>query len=580
MPSRILTPKNALKPNNPPNNTPTATNMMIMRLVMNATPYDSSFSVCGFRGKEALPLALPPAAAERLEQRRGVRVARRLRLNQPDLRLLVLSLRIEEREIARRAELQLLGRHVEAFARGGLGVRLRLERDRVELQGKQHVGDVLERAEDGLLILREGLVVGGFCAALSRLELSCVKNRLKQARAEVPDLRAWIAEQLGAPGRGPAEASAQGQLRKHERLRDADACIRLMQYGFRRSDVRPLAHEVRGQADREVLRQPERRKIELGQARLVRKLADQDRKLIAGLGEGLLERRQVRARLRKLRALREHVPTREGAELKLLLDQLRLAVLRIDDVARRADLLAQRRLAECGGRDVPRQRKVGGLELKALEVYARLQRLELAPRATRHVDGIGHVDRGVVEIEDGAGDRRIAERRAGNALAPRRQAYVDARVEHRVLGVQVLLGLAERGLRGGETRMAAERSAHQPVELGRTEKRPPFGGDLCPHLEALRLSAAHWRCFRPLRLRPFGVNAHRGGDGRVVVGAHRTGGERSGRRGDRKAAERKVRGHLFSLACLPASFGSRPTTRARTASRNWRCVLACPPEPP
>src|SRR5437867_994549 len=330
-------------------------------------------------------IAAPPSSSERLEQRRGVRVARRLRLNQTDLRLLVLPLRIEEREIARRAELELLDRHVEAFARGGLGIRLRLERDRVELQGKQHVGDVLERGEDGLLVLREGLVVRCLRAALPRLELPCVKNRLKEARADVPDLCA-CAEQLGAPGRGPAEASTQGQLRKHERLSDADACIRLMQNGFRRADVRALAHEVRGQADREILRQLEHRKIELGEPRVVRKFADEYGKLIAGLREGLLERRQVRARLRKLRALREHVRTRERAERKLLLDQLQLAFLRIDDIARRADLLAQRRLAECGGRDVPRQRKVGGLELKALEVYARLQRLELAPRATRHVD--------------------------------------------------------------------------------------------------------------------------------------------------------------------------------------------------
>src|SRR5439155_11286665 len=249
---------------------------------------------------------LPPAAAQRLEERRGVRVARRLRLNQPDLRLLVLPLRIEEREIARRAELELLDRHVEAFARGGLGIRLRLERDRVERQGKQHVGDVLERAEDGLLILRKGLVVGGNGAALPRLELPCMKNRLKEARADIPDLRAWIEDAAGS-GRCGTVASAQGQLRKHERLRDADARVRLMQYGFRRADVRPLAHEVRGQADREILRQLERRKIELGKPRVVRKLADQDRKLIAGLREGLLERRQVRARLRELRALREHV---------------------------------------------------------------------------------------------------------------------------------------------------------------------------------------------------------------------------------------------------------------------------------
>jgi len=144
-------------------------------------------------GQEPFP-ALPPSSSERLEERRGVRVARRLRLNQTDLRLLVLPLRVEKREIARRAELELLGRHVEAFARRGLGIRLRFERDRVELQSKQHVGDVLERAENGLLILREGLVVGGLCPALSRLELPRVKNRLKEARADVPDLRGRVAE--------------------------------------------------------------------------------------------------------------------------------------------------------------------------------------------------------------------------------------------------------------------------------------------------------------------------------------------------------------------------------------------------
>src|SRR5256885_1895267 len=452
----ITPPRNALKPNSPPKSTPTIASMMIMRLVINATPRIlPARSVSALRRGCARLLAIPPAAAQCLKQRRRVRVARRLRLNPTDLGLLVLALRVEKREIARRAELQLLDGHIEAFARGGLGIGLRLERDRVELQGKQHVDDVLERAEDGLLILREGLVVGGLCTALPRLELSCVKNRLEQAGADVPDLRARVAEQLDASGRGRAEASAQSQLREHERLRHADTRVRLVQNGFRRADVRPLAHEVRGQADRKGLRQPERREIELGQARFSRKLADQDRKLIAGLCEGLLERRQVRPRLRKLRALRKHVGAREGSERKLLLDQLQLAVLRTDDIARRADLLAQRRLAERGGRDVPRERKVGGLDLEALEVYARLQRLELAPRATGHVDGIGHVHRSVVQIENAAGDRRIAHRRAGNALAPRRQAGVDARVEHRVLGVQALLGLAKRSLRRCERRMTA-----------------------------------------------------------------------------------------------------------------------------
>src|SRR6266699_3046710 len=576
---RIAPPRNALKPNSPPNNTPTATSMMIMRLVMNATTLDSSFSVCGFHGEPILPLALPPAAAQRLEERCGVRVAHRLRLNETDLRLFVLALRVVEREIACRAEPELHARHLEAFARRNLGIRLSLERDRVELQGKQHVGDVLERAEDGLLILREGLVVRGLRAALPRLELPRVKNRLKEAGADIPDLRARVENAAFGGCRG-AVASAQSQLRKHERLRDADARVSLMHNRFSRANVGPLAHEVRGQADRKVLRQLERREIELGQARLARKLADEHRKLIACLRERFLERRQVRARLRKLRALREHVRARNGAELELLLDQLQLALLRIHDIARRTNLLAQRRLAERGGGDVPCQRKVGGLELKALEVDARLQRLELAPRATRHVDGIGHVDRSVVQIEDAAADRRIAERRAGDALALRRQACVDARIEHRVLGVQVLLGLAKRGLRRSERRMAGERRAHELVELRRAEKRPPIGGDLCPHVEALRLSAAHRGCFGPLGLRPLGIGAAGRSGRRVVVGAHRTGGEKSGRRGDRKAAERDGNGHLLSLACFPLRSGPRPTTRARTASRSWRCALASPPEPP
>src|SRR5882724_5388069 len=437
----ITPPRKALKPNSPPNNTPTATNMMIMRLVMNATPYDSSFSVCGLRGKGALPLALPPAAAQRLEERRGVRVARSLRLNKTDPCLLVLPLRVEERELARRAELELLGRHVEAFARSGLGIRLRLERDRVELQSKQHVGDVLERAEHGLLVLCEGLVVSSFCAAFSRLELPGVENRLEQAGADVPDHVARI-KQVGGGRRGHAVAAAQRQLREHERLRDTDARIGLMKDRFCRPDVRPLAHEIRGQTQWQVLRQLERRKIELGQARFPRKLADEDRELIAGLPERFLQRRQIRARLRELRALREHVRARNGADGELLLDQLELELLRSGDLARREDLLAQRRLAERGGGDVRGQRKIRGFELKALEVYSRAQRLELAPRTAGHVDGVRHVDRSVVQIEDAAGDRRIAEGRAGNALALRPQARVDARIEHRVLGIQILLGLA------------------------------------------------------------------------------------------------------------------------------------------
>src|SRR5438552_10577452 len=219
----------------PPKNSPTVPNMINMRLVIE----------CDSLGFLFLLIAAPPASSKRLEERRGVRVARRLRLNETDLCLFVLALRIEEREIARRAELQLLGRHVEAFARGGLGIRLRLERDRVELQRKQHVGDVLEGGENGLLILREGLVVGGLRAALPRLELSCMKNRLKHACPDVPQQIAAI-EEIRGVGRAHPIAAADAQLREHERLRDADARIRLAQNGYGRADGRPPAHEIRG----------------------------------------------------------------------------------------------------------------------------------------------------------------------------------------------------------------------------------------------------------------------------------------------------------------------------------------------
>src|SRR5262249_15599534 len=109
------------------------------------------------RGRCARLLPVPPAAAKRLEQRRGIRVARGLRLNQRRLRDVVLALRVQQGEVARSAELELLARHIEAFPRGRFGLGLRLERPRVVLEREQDVGDVLEGGENGPLILRESL---------------------------------------------------------------------------------------------------------------------------------------------------------------------------------------------------------------------------------------------------------------------------------------------------------------------------------------------------------------------------------------------------------------------------------------
>src|SRR6266850_2345491 len=127
---RITFPSRALKPNSPPKSAPTINNMMIMRLVINATPRILPWRSVGPRRlSRSRGLAVPPAAAQRLEQRRGV------------------------------------------------------------LERVQHVRDVLEGGENGLSVLREGLVVGRFRAALLRPELSGMKDRLQEVRAEVPDRR-------------------------------------------------------------------------------------------------------------------------------------------------------------------------------------------------------------------------------------------------------------------------------------------------------------------------------------------------------------------------------------------------------
>ena len=57
-------------------------------------------------------LAVPPPAAQRLEQRGRVRVARRLRLHERELRERVLALRVEKLDVVHRAELELLLREL------------------------------------------------------------------------------------------------------------------------------------------------------------------------------------------------------------------------------------------------------------------------------------------------------------------------------------------------------------------------------------------------------------------------------------------------------------------------------------
>jgi len=80
-------------------------------------------------------------------------------------------------------------REVEAFARGRLGLRLRLERHGVGFQRLQHVSHLPERLEDRLPVLRHGLIICGnggspFCGQFPSPE-----ERLEHPGAKIPDRR-------------------------------------------------------------------------------------------------------------------------------------------------------------------------------------------------------------------------------------------------------------------------------------------------------------------------------------------------------------------------------------------------------
>src|SRR5882724_9097374 len=109
-----------LKPKLPASTTPTTTNMMIIRLIIALHPLLAAawqldvphrrqieHARCALRCRIDVG-AIPPAAAQRLEQRGRVAVALRLRLYPVDQRVLVGLLGVEQREVIDRAGLVLL----------------------------------------------------------------------------------------------------------------------------------------------------------------------------------------------------------------------------------------------------------------------------------------------------------------------------------------------------------------------------------------------------------------------------------------------------------------------------------------
>src|SRR5471032_2646404 len=321
--------------------------MMSIRLVMKLSPavFDSDFEASIGFGRRQRRLRLhqlapvPPAAAQRLEQRGRVGVARRLRLHQRDVGLLVGALGVEQRQIADRAELVLRRRQRQRLRGQRFGLGLRLQRAGVGIERAQAVGNVLEGAQQRDAVLRRRRVVGRFGRVAFGRQRAAVEDRLRQSGAKAPDDVAGL-EDLRWRQRLRTVAAAERKLRILVGGGHADQCAGLMQLLFAGADVGPLAHQRRRQGHRQFLRQGQRVEFKFRNPRFARQLAGQHRQLVARLCQRFFQRRHGGHRLRQLGALGQQGRARNGAELELLVDQAGLLGQRVQHLVRGLELRA------------------------------------------------------------------------------------------------------------------------------------------------------------------------------------------------------------------------------------------------
>ncbi len=320
------------------------------------------------------------------------------------------------------------------------------------------------------------------------------------------------------------------------------------------------SHQLRRQADRQVARQPQRRELELLDRLVARKTAAQRRQQVALLRQLLLQRRQGLLDLGQRRLLRHHVGLGDLAELALAPQQPEHVGLDLDDASRRRDLAAQRGLLHGRAGQVGRQGQIGRLELEALGIRLRRQRLDRAPGAAEHVGRIGHVQLPGEEIE-----RRRVRGTASDGVADRQAAAGSPRNSHRRRETTRPVGrrrsrLATRSAACAACRsgLAASALLDQAVERLGMEQRPPLPRQIEIAHEALGLRRPACRPTRcAARAAPACSRSRRG----PAAGRNR-GRPRSppaAARGHRERAQRPARPPLGNA---PPGHGSTPYSAA------------------
>src|SRR5450830_599845 len=206
----------------------------------------------------------------------------------------------------------------------------------------------------------------------------------------------------------------------------------------------------------------------------------------------------------------------------------KLLLCQLQGFFKHSDLLDQHLLLNHGGCHIAGQGDTQRLQLQALAVSSRLQGLDLALVAAKHVRDKAHAELCRVECEEaGIGGQGRCQHLA-RVLPVGAVTRLHLWEEQATLRRDQLLRLAQIGQAGIDARVVLEGTLHQAVQPWRAVGCPPIGSDVSGACGNRRISLA--REGRHLRRL-----------GRVVVGAdgagrQQAGGDQAARQGAERAA--------------------------------------------
>ncbi len=261
-----------------------------------------------------------------------------------------------------------------------------------------------------------------------------------------------------------------------------------MQLLFGGAYIGALLNQLRGQAHRQLGRQLEVVQPECSTRPFARKGTRQRGEQVVLLCERLAQRRQSCFGLREGGFLQRQIVAIGIAGIELPLQDVEHLGVEFDDLIGGVDLGAQRRLGDSRAGNARRQCQIGRLDLKALIVGQRLQRLDLpaveAPDVKRVRD---HRLRGeqIEGLRRRAGRKRRRERR-GRSLPRRIEIDLHQREEFALLRIDRFLRRTQRCDGRLQIGIVVDRLHHQRIEPRRAKQSPPFLRNVATRHKMLR----------------------------------------------------------------------------------------------